>query len=168
MDTPTYDDDVARLALAHPTLFEQRMPLDSDLANGWYEQVDNLCADIERELGPELSRRLEVRQIKEKFRTLRFYSALNGRGDLYVDSIGPGGVKTAVVEPDVNDAEPQAIVEARKRVRELVETARDASSSICQKCGAPGSLRQLSWVQTLCDDHLADAKERTARRDKEL
>jgi hypothetical protein len=165
MNKPTYDDNVGRLAAAHPALFAKRMPFYSDLANGWYNLVDKLCTDIERALGHDLSRRVCVKQIKEKLGTLRFYTSLDGRGDVHVDTISAGGgVRTLVIEPQADAPDSPAIAKARKRMRELVDAACDASASMCEECGAPGSLRRLSWVRTLCDEHLVEAQKRIARR----
>lgn len=161
----TYDDNVARLAASHPALFERGIPEDSDLKAGWYSLVDELCTDIERELAPELAKRFSVDQIKEKFGTLRFYWRLGDRGDLHVDIFTPGGtaLSSLVKAKPSRAADAEIINQARDRLRELVDTACEASASVCQRCGAFGSIRRLAWVQTLCDEHFVEIEKRYAK-----
>lgn len=42
---------------------------------------------------------------------------------------------------------------------ETISTAEWISGSVCEHCGAPGSVRPGGWIRTLCDDH-ADRKSR--------
>lgn len=169
--TDDIDDNVARLAAAHPALFEGdgRMPAWSDLAAGWYELVDRLCTDIERALKPELARQFVALQIKEKFGTLRFYWRLGGAsGDLHVDVFSTGD--PVVVESSVNKAKPSRarsahrINQAREQVRELVDAACDASCTVCMRCGARGALcrTRAGWLLTLCDQHRREVEQRDA------
>lgn len=66
-----------------------------------------------------------VVQVKEKFGGLRFYY------DKPYDS-------------------PETFwKEFEKRVLD----AEDASYNICERCGAPGKLRNKGWMKTLCDEH---------------
>jgi len=46
---------------------------------------DKRYSDIENELGPQGCSEYEVRQVKDKYGTLRFYYRLQGDSDLYVD-----------------------------------------------------------------------------------
>lgn len=43
-----------------------------------------------------------------------------------------------------------------EELRNMVEAAENASVTICEKCGAPGSLRDCGggWYHTLCDECL--------------
>jgi hypothetical protein len=167
MEHITYDDNVARLVATHPSLFTCSTPAYSDLPSGWYPIVDTLCNEIKRELGFELSKQFSVEQIKEKFGTLRFYWSLCNRGDMHLDVFSPdGAVRSSVVtiEPSLA-ADAAAVNGACDRLRELVDEACEASARVCQRCGAPGSLRPLGWVQTLCDQHFAEAKARPVRDD---
>jgi hypothetical protein len=163
----TYDDQVARLGTAHPALFEERMPSDSDLAAGWYAIVDQLCTDLERELGPELSRDFVTLQIKEKFGKLRFYWRLGSQGDVHFDIFMPDGtVASSVSKATASRARNGKDIDlARDRVRALVDTACEASASICQRCGAPGTLcrSRTNWLHTLCDQHRRELAERDAK-----
>ncbi len=51
-------------------------------------------------------------------------------------------------------------VESEPPVRDLIREAEKKSASICQTCGAPGSMRSLNgWSATLCDAHYNAAKD---------
>jgi hypothetical protein len=63
-------------------------------------------------------------QVKEKFGTLRIYYDIGG------------------------DIEYTDDPEYHKLINRLVSE----SGKICERCGQPGSLRNLSWIQTLCDE----------------
>ena len=166
---PTYDANVARLAINHPLLFE-RMPFYSDLPNGWFELVDRLCTDIEKELGSEMSRRVMVIQIKEKFAALRFYARVHAAWDAPVaatDGDGASDLTTArhAFEGLEDSAAAHVVASARERLRDLVNAACEASASICQVCGESGRPRQLAWLRTLCDEHFLEAVAAADRRD---
>lgn len=66
----------------------------------------------------------EVVQVKEKFGTLSFY--------------------IAALE-NVTDDQFTA-------VRERIRAAEEQSARTCERCGAPGSLREGPWLRTLCDE----------------
>ena len=163
----TYDDQVARLGSTHPALFEGRMPAYSDVPAGWYSIVDQLCIDVERELGPELCREFITLQIKEKFGTLRFYWRLGSQGDLHMDIFTPAGT----VKSSVSRAKPSRarnatdINDARVHVRALVDAACEASATVCQRCGARGALcrSRTGWLRTLCDQHKLELAESEAK-----
>ena len=36
-------------------------------------------------------------------------------------------------------------------MRTIINEAEKASAYICEDCGAPGTLRNISWIKTLCD-----------------
>ncbi len=38
-------------------------------------------------------------------------------------------------------------------VYKLIWAAENASTTICEICGAPGELRYGGWIKTLCDEH---------------
>ena len=44
---------------------------------------------------------------------------------------------------------------ASKEVFERIHQAENESLTVCEQCGAPGSVRQGSWLKTLCDEHAA-------------
>jgi hypothetical protein len=116
--------------------------------DGWYNIIDQLCANIQghidwknsqRELLlndnpykvkiPEHVPQLVASQVKEKFGTLRFY--YDG-GDEYI--------------------------------RGLVSLAESMSGVICEECGAPGQQRKDGWIRTLCDHH--EAKRQTKLKER--
>lgn len=74
-----------------------------------------------------------ILQVKEKFGQLRFYASAKE------------GSRAAV----------------SKELWEAIDAAEKASGQLCERCGAPGHLREeLSWVQTLCEECVARVKTR--------
>ena len=157
VDYISYDNNVARLGASHPALFEGRMPKNSDLADGWYLIVDQLCAHIDGELGPELSREFVTLQIKEKFGTLKFYWRLGTQGDLRLDIFTAAGSVSSGVSKATPSRSRNAkdINQARERVRAHVDATCAASAQLCQRCGSPGVLckSRTGWASTLCNEH---------------
>lgn len=145
------------LVEAHPLLFRGQHPVVmSDLPAGWYDLVDRLCSDIESVVGPKACRRIEVKQIKEKFGTLSFYFSFDRRSDLHVDVLSQEGVQHAVIQSRPSD--PEAF---EAQIRELVDAAQKASAETCKVCGSPARLGNVGgWVTTLCDVHLASRRAR--------
>lgn len=48
---------------------------------------------------------------------------------------------------------------ARPRIQPLIRAAEQASETICDRCGKPGSMRDNDgWFSTLCDEHQADKR----------
>jgi len=136
-----------KLVAAHPALFRgapTRVP--SDLPDGWYGLVDGLCILIESVLGPVDCASFEVVQVKEKYGALRFYFALAGAEDHFIDFHTGGGLRTFV-----NRAKGPTKMDA---VRQLINEASKASLTVCLACGAPGQrVVRNGWVATLCADH---------------
>ena len=135
------------LIAAHPALFRGAHPrVPSDLPDGWYGLVDELCSAIESVLGPVDCAAFEVVQVKEKYGALRFYFALAGAEDHFVDLHSGTGLRTfvqRVMGPPKMDA-----------VRQLIDEASKASLTVCLKCGASGQrVVRDGWVATLCTDH---------------
>jgi len=116
--------------------------------DGWYDLLHKLSADIETaSASAGLDRDSDgwprATQVKEKFGTLRFY----------VDVTAPPKVEDLEVD---QATAPSGFIAFRpvasvKAIRDLVETAEAASATICEECGAPGSLRQGGWWHTYCD-----------------
>ncbi len=42
-----------------------------------------------------------------------------------------------------------------KEMEAAIDEAEAESFKTCEQCGAPGQLRRLSWLRTLCEDCLA-------------
>ena len=98
------------LIVRHPRLFHGARPAAANcLPHGWFSLVDQLCSDIGAQLSDDQARRFQVRQIKEKFGTLRFYWAF-----LHED---PPSDQSRAIE-----------------IERLVAQAFEASSSICKTC----------------------------------
>lgn len=103
---------------------------------GWYPLIRALCCCITNRYAEEgmdeNSVDLEVRQIKEKCGTLRFYYGFRG----------------------ISCAENESPAQTRLQqdIAELVRTHEARSAHICEFCGADGALRkELPWKRTLCD-----------------
>ena len=116
---------IDEIVLAHPKLFRGKLPRTiSDPPMGWGWIVHSLCKQFEDALSDEELETVHVRQIKEKFGTLRFH--FDGR-----------------------QLPPQKLA----RLRELVGEACDLSSRCCNQCGAAGKLVLIrtGCLRTLCD-----------------
>ena len=140
-----------QLIAAHPLLFRgSHPPVPSELPDGWYALVDELCLGIESILGPERCKQFRVTQIKEKFAGLRFYFSLDGAEDMYMDFHSPAGIQTLIKRAE--PAPPEMVA-----IRELVAQAAKASRATCQTCGSPGAQgAHMGWLVTLCEKHHAE------------
>lgn len=85
-----------------------------------------LIVKLDQDLA-EIDPTYEINQVKEKFGTLRYYIELSD--------------------------EARANPDAQQRADELIAEAERTSSTICEQCGQPGSLKQTVgyWYRTLCD-----------------
>jgi len=119
----------------YPTLFRERsmnmsqtcMCWGFEHGDGWFNILDNLC---EKLVAIEKSAKVEiiVKQVKEKFGTLRFY----------FDIIGPN------ITEEVNN-----------QIYELVRKAEDESEHTCELCGSTVGAEGQSlagWILTLCTE----------------
>jgi hypothetical protein len=90
---------------------------------GWFNIIDQLCANIQHHIDwknreTEIVPQVVVEQVKEKFGTLRFYYR---GGDDYISG--------------------------------LVSMAESMSGVTCEECGAPGATGGQGWISTLCETH---------------
>jgi len=147
------DSALEQLVVKYPRLFRGRPPaIASWVPPGWSAVVDELLGGIDALLTDGQADAVAVEQIKEKYGTLRFYFAINGRGDVDVDLLGSDGVTRLVVEARID--EQKFPMDA---VRALVAAAADKSMLVCQTCGGAGRQRNVGgWVVTLCDVHAAE------------
>lgn len=104
-----------------------------EIGSGWFDLVYTLCKRIDSYLDwanrqDANSGYIRVIQIKSKLGGLRFYY------DSYTTD------------------------DHSQYIRGLVDFAEEMSMRICEKCGHPGELRELSWVSTLCDKHYEESK----------
>lgn len=150
-----------QLCEKYPLLFRDRnasmtetcMCWGFDHGDGWYEIVNNLCANIQHHIDwshksnawdlkwnaehPEQQRpvhdiiaQVVVDQVKEKFGTLRFYYS---GGDDTIDG--------------------------------MVRMAESMSAVMCEECGAPAETRGLGWIRTLCETHEQEYQNRFKKND---
>lgn len=117
----------------HPRLFRgEHSAIVSWLPEGWASLVEELFNAIEALLDDGQAARLEIRQIKEKFGSLRVYTQMH-----------PGSGATELSEADVA---------LHRQVMRLVQAAEKRSSLLCDACGAPSELRSFAgWMTTRCD-----------------
>lgn len=91
--------------------------------DGWYNIIDQLCANIQHYIDwknddSEVVPQVVAEQVKEKFGSLRFY--YRGGDD---------------------------------RIRGMVSMAESMTEVTCEECGSPGKTRGVGWIYTACDDH---------------
>lgn len=96
------------------------------VGDGWYFLLDSIAGLITKGDSGAVTG-----QVKEKFGTLRFYYA-HGR------------------------SETAEHYKYAKYARGVVMMAEYLSGSICEECGAPGSLYGGGWYSARCDRHVTD------------
>jgi hypothetical protein len=94
-----------------------------DCGDGWYNIINQLCANIQHHIDwknrkEEIVPQVTVDQVKEKFGSLRFYFT---GGDDYI--------------------------------RGMATMAESMSGVTCEECGNPGSTLGRGWLTTLCEKH---------------
>ena len=121
--------------------------------DGWYQIINNLCANIQSHIDwshksnawdlkwneehpdeqrpvREIVPQVVVDQVKEKFGTLRFYYS---GGDDAIDG--------------------------------MVRMAESMSAVMCEECGAPAETQGPGWIRTLCETHEAEYQNRFKKND---
>lgn len=123
-------DALPELMQRYPRLFRGEGPvIPSGLLPGWAGLVEQLLADIDGLLTDAQAQRFEVGQIKEKFGTLRFYWKLQESGQASDD---------------------ERLL--RVRMMALVREAERHSATVCERCGAPGTLGEnMGWYRVRCE-----------------
>ena len=121
----------------HPRLFRGEFPaIASWVPEGWAPLVEELFRKLEAMLDDEQAARFEIRQIKEKFGSLRVYAQLH-----------PGPGATELSEGDAP---------LHQHVIRLVHEAEKCTLHVCDSCGAPSEIRSFAgWMTTRCDRCLA-------------
>lgn len=94
-----------------------------ECGEGWYNIIDQLCANIQshinwQEKQGKIVPQVVAEQVKEKFGTLRFYYR---GGDDIIDG--------------------------------MVRMAESMSSVTCEECGVPGKCGGTGWISTRCENH---------------
>lgn len=112
---------------------------------GWLELMRQLCSQLDASLDDAQVARFEVTQVKEKFGTLRFYFAVDGRGSLNVDVLSAQGHQRFETVPRLSADFPL------QRVNELIKAAEAQSAVTCAICGAAGVLRRQVYLYVACD-----------------
>jgi hypothetical protein len=135
-------DSLDRLMVEFPRIFEAGRPMNSHLPPGWLPLVREMLADVCAMLAD--GQAIEVQQIKEKFGGLRFYWSLGKEHILIADIHTPKGLQRLNIKPE----KPS---ETFKRIDQCVEQAEDASLTICERCGRPGTLDRRGWWKVNCD-----------------
>ena len=155
--------DLDTLCAAYPLIFKERNrnPETSAISygfqcgDGWYDIIDVLCAAL---YAPYTRAEERHRSVKAREGT----------------PVRAGG--KVVTADAVNEARREMLA-ARRRVpvckqvkakfgalrfrvnrasdveRAYIGFAERLSTRVCERCGAPGRLREGGWVQTLCDLH---------------
>lgn len=119
-------EDRARLdalPTTYPRVFSSGpLPWGFEHGDGWYGLIEALCARINKILESDPGASMQVKQVKEKFGTLRFYYRLHDASD-----------------------------EMAQRMRHIVALAEKASGRICEQCGSRASVEaNAGWWSTLC------------------
>lgn len=139
---------------------------------GWSQIIRDACEAITKRYAEEGIAPEDIdfipAQIKEKFGTLRFYYEYLDRTSAFENF--ETGVSMRV------KSNIKGLDERTKKFREdidkIVEEAERKSESVCESCGAPGTLRddrdkRIFWLETLCDSchdkKLKAVEERRAR-----
>jgi hypothetical protein len=147
------------------------------VSDGWYNILDQLCANIQwhiDQVDEQNERAVEHERMRE--------AALNGDWSLfneYNQRTGltkPGWIEARRKELLEETPEwkkprkpvPQVVAAQVKEkfgtlrfyydggddvIQGMVRMAESMSAVMCEDCGAPGRLREGSWVRTLCDHH---------------
>lgn len=121
----------------HKHMTETAMCWGFECGDGWYNIIDQLCANIQSHIDWNNSQRerllkdnphnltipnevpqVVAEQVKEKFGTLRFYYQ---GGDDKIDG--------------------------------MVRMAESMSSVTCEECGKPGTTGGKGWIHTACEEH---------------
>lgn len=153
--------------------------------NGWYNIIDQLCANIQRHID---------RSRKERAKALLFNRGLGRalQGDrsslerLYTfgDTEQSHTWAAQHVDKLLSEPEPQCkivptacaqvvAVQVKEKfgtlrfyhnggddvIQACVDMAESMSSVTCEVCGSPGVSRSGGWIRTLCDDHAEGREE---------
>ncbi|MBK9236735.1 MAG: hypothetical protein IPO19_12155 [Rhodoferax sp.] len=119
------------------------------ISRGWFLLFEKLCEDIDHLLGDD-KHDFHWTQLKEKFGAARFYFALDGKSEMFIDFISPHGVKT--VRPTTAKHETEANL--RQQIQALINKATSSTNRLCIVCGEPGAVDQFeNYLLVLCKPH---------------
>lgn len=123
--------------------------LGDDVGAGWWEDLLEAYAKVSVIMEQHQRYRFHVKQVKEKFGTIRFH--------YYIQALGEEVDQWPRPEDPTRDAISQ-------KVREVIADLEAVTASKCEVCGQPGSQRRNGWVKTLCDRHDAVQKQHYQKR----
>lgn len=120
LDKKLCDDYPKIFVNRHSSMGETAMCWGFSCGDGWFNIINNLCANIQSHIdwknkNEEVVKQVVVQQVKEKFGTLRFYYQ---GGDDYIAG--------------------------------LVSMAESMSACTCESCGNPGKQTGGGWIRTIC------------------
>ncbi len=123
-----------------------------ECGDGWHQLIHDLCAEIS-EAYSQVGKKHDiiVLQVKQKFAKLRFYYTFEGvPAGLTIDFLGSGTLRT---DPD-DDTAPDDVKALHAKIKDIVRRYEEKSGTVCEFCGAAGTLRKLEngWLKTLCND----------------
>lgn len=140
------NDHVQQLMERYPRLFGgANAVLGVCYPLGWSGLMVRLCTALDALLSESEAQRFRVEQVKEKFGTLRFYYAVDGRPKMRVDVVGLGHHTRLENQPRLRRRFPTKEVDA------LISAAESESKVTCAICGQPGVLRKYRWLYVACD-----------------
>lgn len=150
-----------RLVSQFPILYKDRygdmrntaMCWGFSCGDGWYELLWNLSNEL-----TDLDKKDNVRadQVKEKFGTLRFYYTILNVPlfDRFIWKL-----EWELFKRYLKSRAPRAWVKFRQKfyktfsekIDEIVYKYEAKSAKICERCGAPGKMRDGGWLKVRCD-----------------
>ena len=107
----------------YPLLFWDCKYIDCGL--GWYDLIEDLCAKIHEEVAKEPIDGIEQ---------YHFYPMIAQVKEKF------GGLRFYMHRET-------------EEISKLIEIAERKSETICEVCGAPGTLRGVGWYHTACEEH---------------
>jgi hypothetical protein len=121
----------------HSALYQPGYCIGDNVGMGWWGLLEATFTKIGQVMAPHPECFFAVRQLKEKFGTLRFYYVI--------------GLKEGYQADD--DACEAVLQYLDTTVDAIITKAEMDSSAACETCGKPGELRRDGWLKTRCDEH---------------
>jgi hypothetical protein len=123
-----------------------------ECAGGWYQLLYDLCQAItDRYAQDGIPVDIVLKQIKEKFASLRFYYSFEDTPCALqaIDFLGGSSLR---FEP-YNENDDDIKKKLRHDISQIVRAFEDKSKTICENCGKEGTIRMdMPWKRTLCDE----------------
>lgn len=134
------------------------------ISKGWFHIFEKLCVDIDEALGED-KRGFHWTQVKEKFGSARFYSALGKTStSTRLDIMSPAGVDSYDVSPTLKSGDTRSMV--FQKINQLVQAAEKETTTTCIVCGQPGEIdRNGGYWLTVCEMHQKQRREKGKKMD---